>query len=216
MQIERLIVDNPAFHDSCAGTSENWSTPPAVLRFLHERIRPGMRTLETGAGQTTVAIALAGARHVCVTPSRREAERIEAYLASVGLAGAVTFLVGSSDGILPQSGVIPGSLDLVFIDGAHRFPFPILDWHFAEARLRVGGLLGIDDTWIPSVRCLLDFLRGEVDWSVEQELESTVFVQKRREAGRGRDWMDQLYNSPRRCATEKERKAVVQFWNDAG
>jgi len=201
VSVDRLIADNPAFHDAGAGTSENWSTSPDVLRFLHGSLRPGMRTLETGAGQSTVAMALAGARHTCVTPSRREAERIEAYLASLGLGGAVTFLVGSSDVVLPRSGVIPAGLDLVFIDGAHRFPFPILDWHFAESRLRVGGLLGIDDCWIPSVRCLLDYLLGEEEWAVEREFGSTVFLRKLAEAPRGKDWLAQRYNSAERGAT---------------
>jgi hypothetical protein len=50
-------------------------------------------------------------------------------------------------------------LDIVFIDGMHAFPWPILDWYSTADHLKVGGLMIIDHTQLPSVGILSEFLR---------------------------------------------------------
>ena len=80
MIIEQLLKDKPAFHAWPDGTPANWSVAGDVLRFLTDLVKPGMNTLETGAGQTTVVFAVRGANHVCITPDTAQAERIRAYL----------------------------------------------------------------------------------------------------------------------------------------
>src|SRR5215469_18877509 len=77
--IERLLADRPAFHAWPDGTPANWSVAPDVLRSLAALVKPGMNTLETGAGQTTVAFALGGANHICITPDAAQAEKIRNY-----------------------------------------------------------------------------------------------------------------------------------------
>src|SRR5215831_3071645 len=75
-ELERLIVERPSFHAWPDGTPANWSVEPRVLRFIAAHVKPGMSTLETGAGQTTVAFALAGAHHICITPDQAQVDRI--------------------------------------------------------------------------------------------------------------------------------------------
>ena len=83
----------------------------------------------------------------------------------------------------------PRPLDLVLIDGAHGFPYPILDWWFLAPRLRVDGLLVIDDAYMPPVGALVDFLRAQSAWEVTARPgRRTIVFRKRAEAEPGADW----------------------------
>lgn len=176
--LQRLICDNPSFHEWPDGSPANWAARPAVLAFVSSLLRPAMTTLETGAGQTTIIFAISGTRHYVITNQPNEPERIKAYCRKCGIKGNLHFLLGGSDTVFSNNGVIPEALDFVFIDGAHRFPFPAMDWHYTEGRLRVGGILGIDDIDIPSVRILHDFLSGEQEWNLINVIGKTSFFEK--------------------------------------
>ena len=141
-----------------------------------------MRTLETGAGQTTIAFAIAGAHHTAITLDPGEAHRIRAWCARHGVScDDLAFIHESSDQALARGDGIPDRLDFVFIDGAHRFPFPCLDWHFTEGRLAVGGIVGVDDFAMPSVRILFEFLNGEHEWTLVETIARTAFFRRDRE-----------------------------------
>lgn len=176
--LDLLLDDNPDFHHWPDGSPANWAVSAEALRFLFRCLSPGMSTLETGAGQTTVVFAAAATQHVCITPQHEHTARIRAYCARRGIAERITFIHESSDRALAQSRLIPGTLDLVFIDGAHRFPFPCLDWHYTEGRLKVGGIIGIDDYPMPSVKMLHDFLCGEDEWELIEIAGRTSFFRK--------------------------------------
>jgi hypothetical protein len=188
---DRFTKEKPKFHD--------WAEVPPVglkvLKFIHDNLTPEMKTLETGAGHTTVVFIISGACHTCITPYEDEQVRIIGYSSGLGLdLGKVTFILKSSDEALPSGDKIPSQLDFVFIDGAHRFPFPVIDWHYGGSRLKVGGILGVDDFTMPSVRILYDFLRGEEEWKVETEFGNTAFFRKVKEPLIISDWQGQKIN----------------------
>jgi len=194
--IDRLIAELPHFHAWPDGKPANWAVAPAVLQFIYGQLKPGMRTLETGAGQTTVAFAIAGTAHVCITPDRSQADRIRNYCAEHGIECSVKFIHESSDVALASGRDIPETLDFVLIDGAHRFPFPILDWHYTEQRLRVGGVVAVDDFPMPSVRILHDFLMGEDEWELIKKFQVTSFFRRKQATENVWDWADQKINKP--------------------
>ncbi|CAN7578274.1 class I SAM-dependent methyltransferase [Phenylobacterium sp. LjRoot219] len=194
--VERLLAERPAFHAWPDGTPANWSVAGDVLRHLAALVQPGMKTLETGAGQTTVAFALAGAEHVCITPDATQATKIRDYLATLGAPHALRFIHQSSDEALPSGHGIPEQLDVVLIDGAHRFPFPILDWYYTQARVPVGGHMIVDDYNMPSVRILHDFLVGEDEWELAKAFEVTAFFRRVKATVSVWDWADQQLNKP--------------------
>jgi hypothetical protein len=194
MLVDRLIQDNPQFHLH-RGSLTSWAPHPDTLRFLFGQLSPSMTTLETGCGHTTVVFAIAGTRHFSVMPSAEEADRVKGYCAGVGAVGEVTFVVESSDVALSQEGRVPEALDVVFIDGAHGFPAPILDWHYTARRLRAGGLLGVDDYKMPSVRVLYDFLRHEEEWKLVKMSSNTAFFRKLRDPKALADWSGQRINA---------------------
>ncbi len=180
--LARLFADNPKLQAWGDGTSANWAVTPDALRILASLLEPGMQTLETGSGQTTVVFALAGTRHVSITPDASEGDRVLDYCRKLDVGASVRFITGSSDAILATDPSIPPELDLVFIDGAHRFPFPCLDWHYTHTRLGIGGVIGVDDYEMPSVRILYDFLCGEDEWQLMRTVDRTAFFRKLAEA----------------------------------
>jgi hypothetical protein len=83
----------------------------------------------------------------------------------------------------------PRELDLVLVDGAHGFPYPILDWWFLAPRLRVGGLMLLDDAYMPPVRVVVDALRAQPGWEVAAAIgHRTVAVRKVSEELPHWDW----------------------------
>jgi len=211
--LQRLAYQ-PGFHD--ADVPRGLTRPP--LDALLSWVQPGMRTLETGCGGSTVVFAAVGTRHTSVTPSAAEVERVRGFCAEQGIScQAVDFLIQSSDTALVDW---KGELDLMLIDGAHRVPFPLLDWHYTAPWIRVGGRLFIDDVAIPGVHMLYDFLRREQEWRlVEIPGDKVAIFEKVGEFNPdpALDWEAQRYNRPwiydhvplsRRWRTWRDRLAL--------
>jgi len=193
--LEKLIQDNPKFH-MLEGHLTSWSVQSDTLRYLYNLLRPGMKTLETGCGQTTVVFALADTIHTCIMPDPGEAKRVKRYCKLMGLEPNINFIIESSDTALAQNRLVPPGLDHVFIDGAHAFPAPILDWHYAGKKLKIGGILGIDDYKMPSVKILYDFLCTEnEEWEFMSIFQNTAFFRKLKEPVSAVHWSGQKINA---------------------
>ena len=59
------------------------------------------------------------------------------------------------------------ALDVVLLDGAHGFPYPVLDWWYVAAQVRVGGCILLDDAYMPPVAVIVDHARTSKAWDVE-------------------------------------------------
>jgi hypothetical protein len=177
-------------HDSApAGV---WAADTPALEYLFEHVAPGARTLETGAGLSTVLFALKGSRHTCITPVQVEVDRIREHCLRHGIETAeVEFVVARSEDALPGMQLPP--LDLAFLDGCHGFPAPMLDWVYTASRLKIGGRLLLDDTALWPVRLLRDFLASDPAWRLECELPKTAVFEKLAEGSERREWVDQPY-----------------------
>lgn len=160
------------------GDGEYWGLGWPALAWLERNVEPGMATLETGAGASTMIFAAGGAEHEAITPAEKEARRIrEACRQREIDTGRVRFRIGSSHRVLAEW--TPRPLDLVLIDGAHGFPYPILDWWYLAPHVRVGGQMLIDDAYMPPVGALLDHLEAHRAWEVVEALGyRTVLVRK--------------------------------------
>lgn len=183
-----LLKNQPKFHGQTTyGLSED------ALRGMERLLRPGMNTLETGCGYSTVLFALAGARHCCITPNRAETELVADYCRQAGIStGQLDFRIGSSAQALPSM-VGEGALQFVFIDGSHTFPYPFIDFHYTQGRLQAGGILGVDDCQIPTVRVLFDFLAVDDAYEKILYVHNTAFFRKVSDVP-SRGWEFQRYN----------------------
>ncbi len=179
-----LRAEPPLLH----ADGECWGLAWPALAWLEETLQPGMSTLETGAGLSTIVFAARGTDHEVVTPSAPEIERIRGECERRGIStDRLRFHVGSSHEVLPQRE--PHALDLALIDGAHGFPYPILDWWHIAPSLRVGGLVLLDDAYMPPVGVLVDALRGQPGWRFERTIGyRTVLLRKVAETLPAFDW----------------------------
>jgi predicted O-methyltransferase YrrM len=160
---DELRASPPTLH----GQAEFWGLAWEALAFIERTVEPGMATLETGAGASTIVFAARGADHEALTPSAEEAERIEAECARRGISTErVRFRIGSSPDVLRTWEGRP--LDLVLVDGAHAFPYPTLDWWFLAPHVKVGGLMLLDDAYMPPVAAVVDHVRGSAAWTLEE------------------------------------------------
>jgi Methyltransferase domain len=181
---EELRAQTPTLH----GEAEYWGLAWPALAWLEQNVQPGMATLETGAGSSTIVFAARGAEHEAVTPSAEEAERIRAQCDRRGISTAnLQFRLGPSHEVLP--GWEPRPLDLVLVDGAHGFPYPILDWWWLAPHVRIGGRMLLDDAYMPPVAMLVDHLRRSRAWEVVGSVGyRTVVVRKLAEGLPDFDW----------------------------
>ena len=182
---DELRHSPPGLH---AGGFEFWGLAWPALEWLEHEVRPGMATLETGSGSSTLVFAAGGADHVAVTSAADEEARFRAECERRGIDGSrVAFRLGLSHEVLPA--LEPRPLDLVLVDGAHGFPYPTLDWWYVAPHVRIGGRVLLDDAYMPPVRAVVDALRAAPQWEVEEAIGyRTVVVRKLAEGLPSFDW----------------------------
>ncbi len=192
--IKLLLREKPQFHGADAAPT-SWESQREVLDFIGAKLAPGMASLETGCGYSTVAFAASGSSHTTVTPAQRETERVAEFCASHAIpTDKLHFAIGKSQDVLPTL-TDKGPLDMVYVDGAHRFPFPCLDWVFTEDRLNIGGFMLVDDVRIPTCRMLHDFLAKEPNWTFDRFIGDTSVYLKTAATDYSVDWRLQGYNA---------------------
>jgi hypothetical protein len=166
MDVATLLTDPPRLHRDKAGTPIFFGKiSDQVARVLDRHVTKRSRTLETGAGISTLIFALKGAKHTCVVPVPDLVERIKEWCNENGISTKnIEFVVERSEIALPR--MSPKDLDLVLVDGAHAFPMPCIDWFYTAPALKTGGLMIIDDTQLISGQLMKDFLLTEVEWEL--------------------------------------------------
>jgi hypothetical protein len=191
--VDRLVADRPRLHPQ--DTAGDWTMPPGPLKMIGRHLRPGHRTLEVGCGASTVVFAAAGTQHTAVSADSGEHELVRGYLESSGIPHEqVGFVAGLSDDVLPGlDREVP--LDVALVDGAHTFPFPVVDWHYASRRLRVGGVMILDDVPTPAVTVVATHMRRDPAWRLLEVAGSrSAAFRKVREEDAGQAWRDQAFN----------------------
>jgi predicted O-methyltransferase YrrM len=144
---------------------EGWLTEAQARRLFAAAaaVAPGGRVVEIGSfrGRSAIVLASAGADVVCVDPhagsdrgpreiaadaGRGDAdlEAFRANLARAGVAARVRHVRAFSDAAL---GEVPGPVDVLFVDGAHRIVPARADIRRWGDRVRPGGRMLVHDAW---------------------------------------------------------------------
>ena len=135
-----------------------------LARLLDREIRTEHTTLESGAGRSTLVILRKEVRrHIAIQPDPVEFEGIRKFCNEheIPTAAFDPIIARSQDYLATAS--LP-DLDMVLIDGDHSFPTPFMDWYYTAERLRVGGLMAVDDTDILTGTFLADFMAADPKW----------------------------------------------------
>jgi hypothetical protein len=192
MTFAELLADPPKLHVFDGKLVASWKLADEELSFLEQHLTQRMRTIETGAGISTIVFALKGTEHTCIVPDQAVVDRIRLYCDAHKIShSAVTFLVGASEYVLPQ--IADTSFDLALIDGRHGFPTPFIDWFYMSGLLNVGGILVIDDLHIWTCELLTQFLLAEDNWTMLRETLSAAIFLKQGNGSQHREYTDQPF-----------------------
>jgi hypothetical protein len=207
MNVDELLANPPSLHIR-AGQLFSYGISEAVLRELGQRLPAGARTLETGAGVSTLFCALKGWQHIAIAPDEGLFERIRAWCGAHGTSAARLRLIAE-----PSERCLPSlqceKLDGAIIDGRHGFAAPFIDWHYIEPLLKPGGLLVVDDTHIWTGGVLRDFLKQDPAWEFLRELDGrTALFRKLAEGSATREWRQQPYVLARSTEMSPARTAL--------
>lgn len=193
MNFSQVLNNPPEAHRDPEGQYFSMGVDKEVLRFIQKHIDGSSSTLETGCGLSTVLFALSGSRHICITPATDEIDRISEYCRQNDIAlDKTTFYAGSSEKVLP--GIDCDPLDLVLIDGRHGFPAPFIDFYYTAVKLKIDGLLVIDDTWLWTGDVLKQILLLEPEWKLEKDFNPRAAVfRKLAEGTEAKEWTEQNF-----------------------
>lgn len=203
--VQELLADPPKLHAfiQTPGTPSGlyqpgelinrWKLSDEELLFISRSVGKGSKTLETGAGCSTVLFALLGTQHTCIVPDRPLTERIVAFCQQKGIpTSGLNFIVDVSERALPR--LEEKDFDLGLIDGRHGFPQPFLDWYYVAERLKIGGYVIIDDLHVWVCETLMHFLMAEKkDWKLVHESLGGCAVQKLGNGTQNNDYEYQPY-----------------------
>lgn len=188
----RLRCDPPLFHVSGGELTAVFSLDGVTLEFLDGALRPGMRTVETGAGASTVLFAAKSGGHTSIAPDAALFERVRHYCQKIGIDDRrVVYIVERSEQALPRLNL--GPIDIALIDGRHGFPAPFIDWYYLAGALKTGGLLIVDDVDIWTGQTLAEFLATESDWKLVARLPRAAAFEKRGDSTQNKEWTGQPF-----------------------
>ena len=190
--LDLLMSARPTLHYDEHNQPVSWGIDADVLRELDRTIERGSRTLETGAGLTTILFAAKGCHHTVICPDEREFRNIATFCGKNGISlDTVEMVTERSELYLPR--VVGLDLDAAVIDGRHGFPSPFIDWFYIAWNLRIGGVLVIDDTPIFTGRILDEFLSEDPHWELMRRFPRTSFFSKRTTIDHQEEWNNQPY-----------------------
>ena len=186
MNLDALVNEHPKFHMD-GGEPVSYGLGRAPLSYIAEKVKGDLNTLETGAGISTVLFALLGANHVCITPNKGEVGRIVAYCGQRQIPVLkINFVIEKSEYALPK--LEASGLDLVLIDGRHAFPTPFIDWYYTAEKLKLGGLMVVDDTQLWTGKILKKFMLSEPEWQLDKIFSNTCCFIKIKEGSHLKWW----------------------------
>jgi len=204
LTVPELLADPPKLHafkqtlatpDGMFAPGElinRWKLSDEELLFISKHIGKGSKTLETGAGCSTVLFTLLGANHTCIVPDKPLTERIVAFCKEKRIpTDKLNFIVEVSEQALPR--LQERDFDLALIDGRHGFPQPFLDWYYMAEALKVGGYVVIDDLHVWVCETLMNLLMAEKDWKLVHESLGGCAFQKLGNGTQNNDYENQPY-----------------------
>jgi predicted O-methyltransferase YrrM len=174
-------------------------SPHSLERTQGEALRDvaiaegAQRTIEVGLALGMSALFLCQAvlprdgRHVAVDPFQAESWNGAGLrtLREAGVEELVEVIEEESQLALPRLVAEGREFDLAFVDGDHRFEGVFLDLYFMTRLVRPGGVVVVDDMWMPAVRTAVAYVERNLGASLEPDALPNGFRWRRRPLSRG-------------------------------
>jgi hypothetical protein len=77
INLKTLLAQPPKLHEEDGQLVSIWRIDDTTCVELNTRLKPGMNTLETGSGLSTIIFAANRCRHTCIVPIKGEVDRIQ-------------------------------------------------------------------------------------------------------------------------------------------
>lgn len=175
----RLAQDGPSWSRDRADDFETVTVPERDCDALRDLlIAEGVETVvEVGLAYGSSALAIGealisvGARrplHVIIDPFQATAWSNVGWqtLRSAGLDTVARLVLQPSSMALPQLIAEGLTAEAAFVDGSHRFHEVFVDLYFLRKIVRPGGIIVLDDHWLPSVRTATRYFEVNMGWEV--------------------------------------------------
>jgi len=151
------------------------------------------RTIEVGLALGMSALFLCqavlprGGRHLAIDPFQTESWNGAGLrtLREAGVEELVEVIAEESQLALPRLVADGREFDLAFVDGDHRFEGVFLDLYFMTRLVRPGGLVVVDDMWMPAVRTAVAYVDRNLGVTLEPDGLPNAFRWRKRPLGRG-------------------------------
>jgi predicted O-methyltransferase YrrM len=151
------------------------------------------RTIEVGLALGMSALFLCqavlprGGRHVAIDPFQQESWNGAGLraLREAGVDDVVEVIEEESQLALPRLVSEGRRFDLAFVDGDHRFEGVFLDLYFMTRLVKPGGLVVVDDLWMPAVRTAVAYVERNLGAELEPDKLPNGFRWRRRPLSRG-------------------------------
>lgn len=105
-----------------------------------------------------------------------------------GLSELFTLMEMEADKALPQLVLEQLKVDMMFIDGDHRFDRAFIDYYFGDQLLNIGGFMIFDDWMFDSVKALCNYIEVNQSYLVMREY-STPNLRVLRKMGDSHTWI---------------------------
>lgn len=133
----------------------------SLLYDLVRKTQPAC-TVEIGMAHGISTLAILGAikdngagHHHVIDPYETDFDNAGvAAVERAELTSHMTFYSTPSEYVIPHL----SEIDLAFIDASHLFDLTLADFVLIDKKLRVGGIIGFHDLWLPSYRKILDYI----------------------------------------------------------
>jgi hypothetical protein len=209
-KLDTFLSDLPLLHTWDGGaTWNNGGFWRPHFEAIHPFIADRSAILETGAGNSTIFFLLHKPKKlVSIAPEAPLFDRIYAYCDRNDIdRTCLEAVVECSEWALPALAK-EQQFDFVLIDGAHGWPHVFVDFCYANATLRKGGILTIDDTHLHSVKELGRMLMLQPEFKLVAHHQKTALFRKMTDVRSLPEWIGQPYIVQR--SSEYER-AENQF-----
>jgi predicted O-methyltransferase YrrM len=151
------------------------------------------RTIEVGLALGMSALFLSqavlerGGRHIAIDPFQQESWNGAGLrtLREAGVGDVVQVIQEESQLALPRLVADGRQFDFAFVDGDHRFEGVFLDLYFMTRLVKPGGLVVVDDMWLPSVRTAVAYLEKNLAVTLQPAALPNGFRWRRRRLSRG-------------------------------